>query len=175
MAGNLDLLRRVRDAEPDAHILYKPHPDVEAGHRAGHLADAELLSLADRVVRDLSIPTLLAGVDAVHTLTSLCGFEALLRGVPVTAWGQPFYAGWGLTDDRGPRVSRRTRRLALDELVAGALILYPCYVDPATGRACQAEDVVRRLAAPELWRPDLLVRLRRLEGRWMRRWRLARA
>ena len=40
---------------------------------------------------------LLGIVDEVHTLTSLTGFEALLRGIEVHAYGGPFYAGWGLT------------------------------------------------------------------------------
>jgi capsular polysaccharide export protein len=60
-------------------------------------------------------------------MTSLVGFEALLRGLPVVTYGQPFYAGWGLTVDHAP-LERRRRRLTLDELVAGALHRYPRYV-----------------------------------------------
>ena len=77
-------------------------------------------------------------------MTSLAGFEALLRGKPVTTYGQPFYAGWGLTEDLCP-VPRRTRRRSLDELVAGALILYPRYLDPVTGLRCTPELLVERL------------------------------
>ena len=40
---NLELLRAARAAEPDAWIVYKPHPDTEAGTRAGRLDDAEAL------------------------------------------------------------------------------------------------------------------------------------
>src|SRR5205823_2210983 len=29
---NIDLLQRVRTLNPDAFIIYKPHPDVDAGH-----------------------------------------------------------------------------------------------------------------------------------------------
>jgi capsular polysaccharide export protein len=89
-------------------------------------------------------PAVLAAVDEVHTLTSLTGFEALLRELPVVTYGAPFYAGWGLTVDR-VRLPRRTRRLSLDQLVAGALILYPAYVDPVTGLPCDAETAVSRL------------------------------
>ncbi|MDB5972035.1 MAG: beta-3-deoxy-D-manno-oct-2-ulosonic acid transferase [Hydrocarboniphaga sp.] len=146
LRGNLELLRRVRAAEPQAWIVYKPHPDTEAGTRPGALADAAVLSHADQIVRGVSITTLFGQIDALHTLTSLAGFEALLRGVAVTTWGQPFYAGWGLTDERAPN-PRRTRRLTLDELVAGALIVYPRYADPRTGAACEVEAVVAQLAA----------------------------
>ena len=33
---NLDLLKRVRELNPEAYILYKPHPDVVSGNRKGH-------------------------------------------------------------------------------------------------------------------------------------------
>ena len=145
---NLELLRAARAAEPDAWIVYKPHPDTEAGTRAGRLDDAEALRHADQVVRGVSAAALFQQIDAVHTMTSLLGFEALLRGVAVTTWGQPFYAGWGLTEDRLPP-PRRGRPLSLDELVAGALIRYPLYVDPRSGRPCEAEDVARGLAGRE--------------------------
>ncbi|SUV87835.1 capsular polysaccharide export protein [Bordetella pertussis] len=49
----------------------------------------------------------------------------------MVTYGKPFYAGWGLTEDRAadwPR-DRRTRRLSLDELVAGTLLRYPLYWD----------------------------------------------
>ncbi len=150
---NLALLRAVRAAAPDAFLIYKPHPDVEAGFRRGRIAAQALRGLADHVAVDTPITGLLAQVDALHCLTSLAGFEALLRGLPVTLWGQPFYAGWGLTEDRGPAfpVTRRNRRLDLECLIAGALILYPRYIDPLTQLPCPVEVFIERLARPELW------------------------
>jgi capsular polysaccharide export protein len=166
--GNLDLLARVRSASPDAFILYKPHPDVEAGHREGKIDDRVAGSFADVVIRDISTAVVLTEIDEVHTLTSLAGFEALLRGRRVVVYGRPFYAGWGLTSDLAG--IDRGRRLTLEELVAGALILYPRYLDPVTRLPCEPELVIERLATPELWRPGLLVAARRLQGSLMRRW-----
>jgi capsular polysaccharide export protein len=100
--------------------------------------------LADHVEREAPLASLLAQVDGVHVICSLAGFEALLRGVPVTVHGVPFYAGWGLTRDLAPVPARR-RRLGLDELVAGVLLLYPRYVDPVTLLPCDAEVVVGRI------------------------------
>ncbi len=125
--SNLDLLARVRAANPDAFILYKPHPDVEAGHRRGFVPPPLAAKFADAVIRGGSIARLLGEIDELHTLTSLAGFEALLRGCKVVVYGRPFYAGWGLTNDRVAH--GRGRRLTLEELVAGALILYPRYLD----------------------------------------------
>ena len=168
ITGNLDLLARVRAANPDAFILYKPHPDVEAGHREGKIADEVATNFADIVIRDISTAVVLAEIDELHTLTSLAGFEALLRGRRVVVYGRPFYAGWGLTSDLAG--IDRGRRLTLEELVAGALILYPRYLDPVTRLPCKPELVIERLASPELWRPGLLVAARRLQGLLVRRW-----
>ena len=164
---NLSLLERARAAEPAAMIVYRPHPDVEAGHRRGAIPDPVAARLVDRIDRGGSLDALLARADALHTLTSLTGFEALLRGVAVVVHGGPFYAGWGLTDDRGPPLPRRTRQLSLDELVAGALILYPRYLDPRHGLPCTPEQFINGLGRGVVdagW----LVRLRRWQGRLRR-------
>ncbi|MEO0389400.1 MAG: capsular polysaccharide biosynthesis protein [Pseudomonadota bacterium] len=139
---NAALLDAARSAEPEATLIYKPHPDVEAGLRAGAIpADA-----ADVVARDTDITALLAQVDKLWTMTSLTGFEALLRGIPVTVTGAPFYAGWGLTDDRGAVPPRRRAQVSLDGLVHAALIDYPRYRDPVSGLPCSVEIVAQRLA-----------------------------
>ena len=127
IADNMTLLQTVRQAYPNAYIVYKPHPDVVAGLRLAGQQENKAQQWCDEVVTDVAIGELLTVVDAVHVLTSLAGFEALLRGKSVTCYGQPFYAGWGLTNDQFP-IARRTRCLSLDALVAGALILYPTYI-----------------------------------------------
>jgi capsular polysaccharide export protein len=163
LGGNLDLLRQARRLEPEAVIHFRPHPDVEGGHRRGRLADAQALRFADSIVRDESLPSLLGSVDAVHVATSLTGFEALLRGREVVVHGQPFYAGWGLTRDLAP-ILRRQRRLTLSELVAAALILYPRYLDPLTRTPCTPERLVARLASGAHGAGGALPPLRRLQG-----------
>lgn len=146
LAGNTEFLARVRAEEPDAFIVYRPHPDVAAGLRRGRVADPVAAGLADRVVSGGSLLDVVERADGVHVLSSLTGFEALLRGRPVTVHGSPFYAGWGLTRDLVPQPSRRGRRLSLDALVAGALILAPRYRDPVTELPCEPELLVARLA-----------------------------
>jgi capsular polysaccharide export protein len=141
---NLDLLRVVRESNPDAYLIYKPHPDVVAGLRRKGCGEGDAAQWCDEVVLDVPMGELLSQVDEVHILTSLAGFEALLRGKKVVCYGQPFYAGWGLTEDKQPPV-RRTRRLTLDELVAGVLILYPVYVSRITGRFTTPEHALDEL------------------------------
>jgi len=142
---NLSLLQSVRQSHPDAHIVYKPHPDVVAGLRSKGRGDRQILDWCDTLVTDVSIDALLEEVDEVHTITSLAGFEALLRGTTVLTYGRPFYAGWGLTVDKGmtPETAlRRSRRLSLDELVFGALIRYPTYVSINSGHFIEPEQAI---------------------------------
>lgn len=172
LRSNLELLRRARKLEPDAEIWFRPHPDVDAGHRNGSVPDDDVLQVADRIVRGGGMAPLLDTVDAVHVLTSLTGFEALMRGLDVTCHGTPFYAGWGLTHDLAVVPERRGRALTLDQLVAGVLILYPRYLDPVTGLPCPPEVLISRMA--EARTPNRLgwvAPLRRWQGRLMAKWR----
>lgn len=144
--SNLELLQAARRDEPKSWLLYKPHPDVVAGLRSPGRDEAEVSRWCDEVVVDVDTADLLGSVDAVHVLSTLTGFEALLRGREVTCHGLPFYAGWGLTIDRclSPR---RNRSLSLDALVAAALVQYPHYVSARTGEPCAVEQVVDELLA----------------------------
>ena len=142
---NLALLTAVRRANPDAIILYKPHPDVEAGLRLGAVPDRDTAASADRVLTNTDPGTLLTQIDEVWTMTSLLGFEALLRNKRVVTYGAPFYAGWGLTHDLGRPPTRRVARPDLLGLLYATLIAYPRYFDPVTRLPCPVEVVVDRL------------------------------
>lgn len=165
---NLDLLKAARAAEPDAYLIYKSHPDVEAGHRKGVIDDAVALAYADQIERNAPISALLDMADAIHVLTSLAGFEALLRDKQVITHGMPFYAGWGLTRDLGPVPARRTARRSLADLVAAVLIVYPRYLDPVTRLPCEVELLVERMIADDAMTPTLLERLRIVQGKGKR-------
>ena len=142
---NLALLTAVRRANPDAIILYKPHPDVEARLRLGAVPDRDTAASADRVLTNTDPGTLLTQIDEVWTMTSLLGFEALLRNKRVVTYGAPFYAGWGLTHDLGRPPTRRVARPDLLGLLYATLIAYPRYFDPVTRLPCPVEVVVDRL------------------------------
>lgn len=143
--SNEQLLWAVRAAKPEAHILYKPHPDVVAGNRAGTISAACLAECVDSQVLDIGLTSLYPHVDELHTMTSLSGFEALVQGVKVTTWGQPFYSGWGLTTDAHPP-ARRQRKLPLPALVYLTLAVYPLYIDWQTGLWISPEQLIRQLA-----------------------------
>jgi capsular polysaccharide export protein len=146
---NQALLQAVRQARSDAYIVYKPHPDVLSLNRKGRVAIDAALKYANHIEAGVSVVSCIAACDEVHTMTSLTGFDALLRGKKVVTYGQPFYAGWGLTEDRveNPTAfTRRTRRLSLDELVAGALLHYPIYWDWTLMGYTTCEAVLHRIA-----------------------------
>ncbi|MEQ3729743.1 MAG: capsular polysaccharide biosynthesis protein [Tateyamaria sp.] len=159
---NRALLEAARTAHPNATLIYKPHPDVEAGLRAGAFDASEL---ADVVADQSDITALLGAVDTLWTMTSLAGFEALLRGVSVVTVGVPFYAGWGLSTDHGDVPPRRRETVTLTGLVHAALIDYPRYFDPVTGLPCPVEVVAERLASGAVPHPGWSNRaLSKLQG-----------
>ncbi|WP_213768599.1 capsular biosynthesis protein [Caballeronia sp. dw_19] len=163
------LLREVRARRPNAFIVYKPHPDVLSGNRSG-LIDAQ--QLADVVDTTADLLSLIDISDEVHTLSSLAGFDALMREKAVFTYGLPFYAGWGLTHDALAPLPWRERTLSLDMLTAGALLRYPIYWDWRLRIYTTPEAVVHQLA-PGAARPLRPVRGNRLRpflksARWLR-------
>ena len=141
---NLELLKETRENESDAYIIYKPHPDVLAGNRVGHVEEEIALDYCNEIIVDASLDSVLDLVDEVHTMTSLVGFEALIRGKKVTTYGLPFYAGWGLTTDKR-KCERRVKRRSLDELVAGTFFIYSKYIDPKTEQICEIEVLLQAI------------------------------
>jgi capsular polysaccharide export protein len=157
--SNLELLKKVKEKRGDEYIIYKPHPDVLAGNRKGHIPKNEALKYADMVIEDVSLPSLLDICDEVHTITSLSGFEGLIRDKKVYTYGMPFYAGWGLTIDE-KRCERRKRKLTINELIAGAYIIYPRYLSPKTGKLCEIEVLIEELEAlKNRYNNDIIYRL----------------
>ncbi|CAM3543585.1 capsular polysaccharide biosynthesis protein [Psychrobacter glaciei] len=154
---NSGLIERVQRDNPEAYLIYKPHPDVEAGLRVGKVGEAHLKQV-QAVAYDTAMPDCLEGVDEVHTMSSLTGFEALLRGLKVTCYGLPFYAGWGLTTDidaqlplKAEYLSRRKRdtALTLEQLLHCTLIDYPLYRLPDGYGLAQVEQVIDYLYPPK--------------------------
>ncbi|CDZ77111.1 Capsule polysaccharide biosynthesis protein [Legionella massiliensis] len=141
---NIALVKEVRAKNPEAWLIYKPHPDVVAGLRAKGVNEDKIKQYCDEYLEHGSIDQLLKYADEVHVMTSLAGFEALLRGKAVSCYGLPFYAGWGLTTDM-MSTPRRTRQLSLDELIAGALLIYPMYISWDKGTRVRPEDTLDEL------------------------------
>ncbi|OXI49295.1 capsular biosynthesis protein [Burkholderia aenigmatica] len=139
-----DLLLAVRARRPDAFIVYKPHPDVLSGNRRGLI---EASALVDVMEQDSDLISLIEIADEVHTLSSLSGFEALLRQKAVYTYGLPFYAGWGLTHDTLTPLWRE-RKLSLDMLTAGVLLRYPIYWDWDLNLFTSPETIIQKLAIP---------------------------
>lgn len=98
----------------------------------------------DEEIGNVDIGLLCSQIDELHTMTSLLGFEALLRGVRVKCYGLPFYAGWGLTTDE-ISCRRRQRKLSLEDLIYGVLIAYPRYLHPVKHVFIEPEQSVMLL------------------------------
>ncbi|WEZ85802.1 capsular biosynthesis protein (plasmid) [Rhizobium sp. 32-5/1] len=151
----------LRDAVASGgQCLVRTHPDVMAGYCKGYLTEPAARTPGVIFVDDpVSVASILDVVDEVWTVSSQFGLDALLRGLPVRCYAVPFYAGWGLTQDKASEAAkaaiaqRRKARPTLDELVEVIFSLYPSYRDPVTWQplhVLQAIDLlVGELAARE--------------------------
>lgn len=142
---NVQLLQQARARNPDACIVYKPHPDVVSGLRTGEVSESIIHELADLVAPSADIITLIEHSDRVETISSLAGFEALIRDKPVTTHGLPFYAGWGISNDLNSS-PRRTRRRTIDELTSIAFTRYTRHMNPYTGKECSVHELIDALS-----------------------------
>jgi capsular polysaccharide export protein len=167
VSGNLELLQAVRQRNPAAYIVYKPHPDVVAGLRAQGLNESRAADFCDEQVSEITMGALLCQVDEVHVMTSLTGYEALIRGLKVVCYGMPFYAGWGLTEDLLHN-ARRFRRLSCEALTAAALVIYPVYISRQGDCLLSAEESLQELIHWRLQEAPKIALWRR-PGRWLLR------
>jgi capsular polysaccharide export protein len=141
---NNDLIDAAVAENPGAQVIFKPHPDIMHGHRPSRFSRERLAGNVQVLETNVTLADAFRTVDRVYTITSLAGFEALMRGIPVTCLGMPFYAGWGATDDR-QSCPRRTARRDVIDIFAAAYILYPRYYDPASLGRIEFEEAVEIL------------------------------
>lgn len=147
---NNDVVALAAMENPDSQIIYRPHPDVASGNRKMLSKPSDVEHLCKVLWDEVPLSQLLDSVDHVYTITSQAGFEAAMRGLEVTVLGCPFYAGWGITDDRQP-CERRRRNLTVLQVFAAAYILYPEYFDHYARRRVEIEDVMDLLVGMRGW------------------------
>lgn len=141
---------------PDAQIWVKTHPDVISGKKKGYLTDLHSYGSQIRLfAEDVNPISLLSQVDKVYCVTSQMGFEALLLGKPVITFGIPWFAGWGITDDRHPdidilKLEQRRKNRSFIQLFAAAYLQYSRYINPYTGKVGTIFDVIDYLSKAKI-------------------------
>jgi capsular polysaccharide export protein len=124
-----DIIKAACEENPNSLVYIKIHPDVFSGKKESDIDSSSLDSKIKLITEDFNPISLLKYFDTVYTKTSGMGFEALLVGCKCVCFGMPYYAGWGITDDRS-NCYRRKRKLSVEEVFAGAYILYTRYYNP---------------------------------------------
>ena len=139
-----DMITAALEENPDATLYLKIHPDVLSGKKK---SDVDMESLDPRVhliTQNVNPISLLKHFSKVYTKTSGMGFEALLVGCECVCFGMPFYAGWGITDDRS-HCERRGRALCVEEVFAAAYILYTRYHNPYTNKPSDIFETIETI------------------------------
>ena len=128
---------------PEADIFIKTHPEqttfgsIKAGHYCG-LKERNNIRFIREAINPIS---LIQGVDKVYVVTSQMGMESLLCGKETHVFGVPFYSHWGLTIDR-QKYDHRKRTRSLEELFYITYLHYCRYVNPATKKECEIEEIL---------------------------------
>lgn len=143
MSAN-DLVARVALENPDAHILYRPHPESLAVAKPHYSNPADVAHLCHVIGPEWSLRETFQAAQEAHTMTSLTGLEAAVAGLDVHTYGMPFYAGWGFTTDHGlaSTEGKRLRSRSLEDVVAGAYVLYARYYHPTTGAPITVDEAL---------------------------------
>ena len=129
---------------PNAKVYLKIHPDVLSGKKESDI-DIESVKKKCIIIEENVNPiSLLKHFNKVYTKTSGMGFEAILVGCKCVCFGMPFYAGWGITDDRSS-CDRRKRELSIEEVFAAAYILYTRYHNPYTKKDSDIFDTIETI------------------------------
>ncbi len=128
---------------PDHKIVIKMHPDKYSRKKKCFFDfiksthDPRIITITG----NYHSVGLINKADAVYTVTSQVGFEALIWGKKVKCFGMPFYAGWGLTENVLPAPKRR-KKVSLEQLVYAALVKYPIYRDLETDKPTTVEKTI---------------------------------
>jgi capsular polysaccharide export protein len=145
---------------PQCQVLVKVHPDIFTHGKTGYFDAGELgrRPRVQMIADECHAVGLIRQAEALYTVTSQMGFEGLLWGKRVRCFGMPFYAGWGVTEDELKAPARRGT-ITLEQLVHGALIRAPRYLDPETGEAWSVEQAIafaaeHRRALESIWRSE---------------------
>ena len=117
---------------PQANIVVRVHPDVVMGRREGYLLKAAAARHLQVSASGDNPMSWLKRAEKVYVGTSQLGYEALLCDRQVVVFGKPFYAGWGLTDDR-VELPGRTATRSIDQLFHISHEYYARYISPMTG------------------------------------------
>ncbi|MCV3453580.1 capsular polysaccharide biosynthesis protein [Campylobacter sp. FU_520] len=139
-----DIINDAIKENPNAKIYIKIHPDALSGKKQ---SDFDVQDLPNRcvVIKENYNPIeLLSHFKKVYTKTSGMGFEALMLGCECVCYGMPFYAGWGLTQDKQV-CKRRLKKRTIEEVFYAAYILYSEYFNPYLNQKSDIFDTIHTL------------------------------
>ncbi|PIB24403.1 hypothetical protein BFP76_04120 [Amylibacter kogurei] len=128
------MLLMARTEHPDKTILIKTHPETNAGKRKGHFQKTDIDDNTILFDDACSPWHLFDRASAIYCVTSQMGLEAIFAGKKPIVFGRPFYAGWGLSDDRNPDQTQHEKRSA-EQLFWAAYLRYTRWYDPYFDRA----------------------------------------
>jgi capsular polysaccharide export protein len=124
--NNYSMIMTAISENPRATVIYKTFTNDSLKLSLSNIPETKACV---KVVEDDLYPP--EKIMRVYTWDSILGFEYLMFSVPVTIFGTPFYAGWGLTNDFG-HLKKPTINVSKEELFISTFWLLSDMVCPVT-------------------------------------------
>jgi capsular polysaccharide export protein len=140
-----DMIAHALD-QRNAKVFVKLHPETSQGVKDANF-DIESLRNNENITLiedNCNMMHLLKQIDQLYVMTSGAGLDALMAGKKVTCFGNPFYAGWGLTIDMQAGFEKGKTR-TIEEIVAAVYFKQTLWFDPFTREECSPEDAIDAL------------------------------
>ena len=138
-----NLVNQLKKENPHSFLIYRPHPDCFKGIRQGEVD----LEGADFIDIKSNISSLIDLSDEVHVVNSLTGVEALMLGKKVVCWGNSWYSGRGLTEDKNSLITKK-EPVSLEQLVYIAYIYNPIYFDYSSNQYTSVFNLLEVIKSP---------------------------
>lgn len=130
------------------NVTVKVHPDTFCGKARGYFSVDKLKKKGVKILYTTqSSMEIFENFKNVYVVTSGMGFEALMFGCNVTCYGEPFYSGWGLTDDKKSssyyrRIEKIGSKISIETLVAAVFFKYSIFINPKTRDLITPEEAI---------------------------------
>jgi capsule polysaccharide export protein KpsC/LpsZ len=127
--SNFSIFYKALKENKDSIIIFKQHPDVVDNSLTDILVKLFcIFSKRTFFIKDkfLSPIYFINRSNVIYTISSTIGFEALIHDKKTVVFGTPFYAGYGLTEDR-VKIERKKKLITKEQLIYNYIYRYCKY------------------------------------------------
>ncbi len=137
----MEMLESAKKHNPGAAFFLLEPKAIRSGKSKGYLRSVAEANGVQIIKHDVSSLSILEQAEAVYTVSSQLGLDAIFLGKKVYCFGMPFYAGFGLTKDM--HVCDRREPRTREELFSALCLYFTRYRHPVTEEPSSFREILR--------------------------------